>query len=103
MCKNTVNCFFICGKILLNSLKYFTHNRNITAVLSLHDLNMAARYGDYIFLIKDGAVYKEGSVKEVLTEENIAAVYGVKSNVSQNEDRVNIEIIGPLEKRVWNF
>lgn len=47
------------------------------AVLAvLHDLNLAAAYCDRLVLMKDGAVLAQGTVSEVLTQENVKAAYG---------------------------
>ena len=46
-------------------------------VVVLHDLALAARYCDRIVLLSDGMVHAAGEPRHVLTDDNIAAVYGV--------------------------
>ena len=53
----------------------------LTAVASIHDLNMAARYCDRLVLLQDGRVLAEGPPVEVLTPETIESAFGVKSAV----------------------
>jgi iron complex transport system ATP-binding protein len=41
----------------------------------MHDLTLAAQYGDRIVLVDRGRVLAEGGAREVLTEERIASLY----------------------------
>lgn len=54
---------------------------NITALVSIHDLNLAASYCDRIVLLQGGKLVIKGSPVQVLTPENIAEVFQVKANV----------------------
>jgi iron complex transport system ATP-binding protein len=55
------------------------HAEASTSVLTvLHDLNLAALYCDYLFLLKAGRLVVEGPPSEVLTAARIAEVYGVR-------------------------
>jgi len=49
----------------------------ITTVVVLHDINLAARYCDDLLVLDDGAVVAHGSCAEVLTPELLHDVYGV--------------------------
>ncbi|WBM79181.1 ABC transporter ATP-binding protein [Cryobacterium breve] len=53
----------------------------LTAVLALHDLNLAAAYCDQILLLADGRLAAAGTPAEVLVPSVIAAVYAVDSFV----------------------
>lgn len=57
------------------------HHLNITALVSIHDLNLAAAYCDRIVLLQDGKLVTEGSPAHVLTPKNIAEVFQVQANV----------------------
>lgn len=50
---------------------------DMTAVVILHDLNLAARYCDRLVLLDQGRVRATGDVREVLRPELIEPVYGV--------------------------
>lgn len=52
-----------------------------SAVLTLHHLDMAARYADRVVVIHDGLVYANGTPEEVITEKMLKEVYKVKSEV----------------------
>lgn len=48
-----------------------------TVVLVLHEINYAAFYSDYVCAFVDGKIAKFGTVKEVMTKENLRAIYNV--------------------------
>lgn len=50
-------------------------------VMVLHDLNLAARFSDRMVMLKDGLIYAAGQPGEVLTPENVGAVYGVEASI----------------------
>ncbi len=54
---------------------------NITAVAALHDLNLAARYCDRLYMLHGGRVVASGAPAAVLTPALIAEVYGVRAEV----------------------
>lgn len=64
----------------------------VTAILSVHDLNIAVRYCDNIIMLKNGRIFAVGG-KEVLTPENIKSVYGVNAKVIKDSE---MNIIVPL-------
>jgi iron complex transport system ATP-binding protein len=52
-----------------------------TVLLSVHDLNLAARYADHIIALRDGRVVAEGSSEEVLTVEILREVFQVETRI----------------------
>ena len=48
-----------------------------TVILVLHEINYAAFYSDYICAFVDGKIAQFGTVKEVITRENLARIYHV--------------------------
>jgi len=69
---------------IMNQLKQLNLNKNITIIAVLHDLNLAAAYGDHMILMDNHVVYKDGTPEEVLTEEIIKKVYGLEVYISKN-------------------
>lgn len=51
------------------------------ALAVLHDLALAVAYADRLVWMKDGRVVAEGSVRETMTVERIAQVYGVRARM----------------------
>jgi iron complex transport system ATP-binding protein len=56
-----------------------------TIVAVLHDLNLASQYCDRIVLLKDGRLRYQGSPAEILTEEVVEEIYGVRAAVKTDE------------------
>lgn len=54
---------------------------NRSALIAIHDINIAARFADRILLMHEGSIVSSGSPVEVLTSENIATVFGVTSEI----------------------
>lgn len=52
-----------------------------TIVLVLHDLNQAARYSDHLIAMRAGAVIAHGPPSEIITEELVHEVFGLRSKV----------------------
>lgn len=61
--------------------------KGITVVAVLHDINFAIQYSHKVILLKNGEVFNEGIPEEVITNESIESVYGIK--VSRVENPVN--------------
>ncbi len=53
-----------------------------TTIAALHDLNLAALYCDYVYVLKSGQVFACGTPESVLTPDLIRQVYGVWSEVT---------------------
>ena len=58
-----------------------------TVVLVLHEINYAAFYSDYICAFVDGKIAKFGTVKEVMTKENLSEIYGVDFQIQEIEGK----------------
>lgn len=52
-----------------------------TVLMVLHDISLAARYASRIVAMKDGAVVASGTPEEVVTEELLAEVFGLRASV----------------------
>lgn len=66
---------------VLDLLTDLNRERGTTVVMVLHDLNLAARYADHLVAIAKGRVHVSGSPEEVLTQQNIRAVFGLESQI----------------------
>ena len=55
-----------------------------------HDINIAAKYSDKIILLCDGSIYAMGKPREVITEDNLAKVYGVTSKIIDDDGRPHV-------------
>ncbi len=61
--------------------------KNVSAVMAIHDLNLAARFVDKLAILKGGKIYAAGTPKDLISTENIRDVYGVEALVMNNLDR----------------
>lgn len=52
-----------------------------TVVMVLHDLNLAARYSDSLFVMTSGRIVAQGSPDEVITEELLDEAFGLTARV----------------------
>ena len=65
-------------------------------VVVLHDLSLAARYCDRLYLLNHGELYCSGNSTEVLNAKNIATVYGVNSRIQRDTEGVSVTPISRL-------
>jgi len=67
--------------ILLNLIEKLAEQKGFAVLMVLHDLNLAGLYAKRIMMLVDGAIHASGTPAEVLTAENLAAVYNIPVNV----------------------
>ena len=65
-------------------LRRLNRERGLTIVAALHDLNLAALFFPRLVMLRDGKIYRDGSPTEVLTEQTIDEVYGIRVRVEQD-------------------
>ncbi len=65
-------------------LRRLNRERGLTIVAALHDLNLAALFFPRLIMLREGKIYRDGSPKEVLTEETIEEVYGIRVRVEHD-------------------
>jgi iron complex transport system ATP-binding protein len=75
---------------LLNRLK---REKNMSIMIVLHDLNLASEFCDKLILMQKGKIFRMGSAKEVLTYQNIEAVYHTRVVEGEN----------PISKKPYVF
>jgi iron complex transport system ATP-binding protein len=68
-------------------------DRGISALMAIHDVNLALRFSQKFILLKDGVILDHGG-PEVINPANMEEVYGVKVMIEMLEDR---KIVIPLE------
>ncbi len=76
-------------------LKELSEEEGMTVIMISHDLNIAARYSDYVVMMYDKSIYRIGTPGEVITEENIREVYKVESKVIENDERPYVILMDP--------
>ena len=66
---------------ILSLIKKLNELLGLTVIMVLHDLNLAAKYSDYMCVIKDQQVVLSDTPKNVLTEETMASVFSLKTSI----------------------
>ena len=64
-------------------LRAVQQQQQLTVLVAIHDLNLAARISDSIVQLKQGQVYDHGSWSETMTEQSILEIYGVEAYLGQ--------------------
>ena len=74
--------------------------KDITVIMISHDLNIAARYAQKLFILSDeGRIHASGTANEVMTEDIIRYVYGVESSVFDNDGHPLISLEAALSEQ----
>ena len=63
------------------------------ALVALHDLNLAMRFSDTVIMLKDGRIHAVGPPEDVITEENVMAVYNVRSEIYEGRSGCFVHIL----------
>ncbi len=61
-----------------------------TVISVFHDLNLAFKFCDYVYVLKDGAIRASGEPNDVLTEEMIREVFRLDSRIIRDSNGTNI-------------
>ena len=70
------------GVVLMRLLRRLADERGTTIVVVLHDINVAAQFADRIVAVRDGRIAHHGPTAEVLTAENLEALYDTPAVVA---------------------
>ncbi|WP_194542657.1 ABC transporter ATP-binding protein [Paenibacillus sp. JZ16] len=81
---------------VLELVRKLSKHSGILVILILHDLELAARYSDEIYMLKDGEVYASGRPEEVFTCTNMETVYGVKVEVASAKYGLKMTAVEPV-------
>lgn len=72
---------------ILMLLKKLNEEENRTIVMVLHELNNATKFADYLVGVKEGEVIFFGKPLDVITEENLFALYGIQATLQLDETK----------------
>ncbi|MEM0350491.1 MAG: ABC transporter ATP-binding protein [Archaeoglobaceae archaeon] len=74
---------------VMRLVKKAVKEREISAIVTMHDLNLALNYAEKVLLLKNGKIFAFGG-KEVVNEETIREVYGVKAEIIKLDGKMII-------------
>lgn len=72
-------------------------SRPSSAIIAIHDIDIAAQFSDKIMLLHEGKIRAYGPPKEVLTTELIAEVFGVEAEIQAYSGLLRVVIHGALK------
>jgi len=74
---------------IMNLLTEIVQKEGVSALISMHDLNLASLYADRIVMLKEGEIVADGKTG-VLTPENIEKVYEINVSVVNHNGKTRI-------------
>ena len=67
--------------VVMEFLRLVTRQRRLTTLVTLHHLDIAAKYADHVVVIADNRVYAETTPDEAFTEKMLRDVYEVSAEI----------------------
>lgn len=83
---------------VMNLVRRLNRELGNTIVITMHDLNLAARYGDHIFALHEGRIVAAGRPEEVLTTQTLRTVFDVESRLFRDEQTGSLHCV-PIGRR----
>ncbi len=87
----------------MNLVQRLNEQLKLTVIMIIHDLNLASEYCDYLLMMKDGHIYKQGKPEDIITFENIEEVYKTVVVAKINPVSQKPVIFPVSEKRLKNI
>ena len=84
----------------LELIKKLNKDMNRTVLMVIHDLNQAARYADYIYVMENGRINQSGTPEEIITEKMLKKVFSIETRVIKDTEN-NCPYFIPLREAVW--
>lgn len=69
---------------LLEMIRELNQRLNLTVVIVLHDINMAARFSDHIIALKSGQVIAQGNPEQIMQTDVLKSIYGMDLALFRN-------------------
>lgn len=82
-----------------NQFQFFEliKNMNFTVLSVLHDINIASKFCDYLYVLHQGKIYKSGRPCDIVNEELLATVFGMQAKVHHlDNNKIFIEYLSTL-------
>jgi iron complex transport system ATP-binding protein len=75
---------------VMEIMRNLVKEKELSAIIAIHDLNLASRYADRVIMMNKGEIFTKGDPASVFTPQNIAQVYGVESLVEKKNGTLYI-------------
>lgn len=66
---------------ILQLLSQINQIKQTTILMSIHDINLASRFSDYLLGMKDGELITEGTPEEVITKECMKKIFEIDATI----------------------
>lgn len=75
---------------LMRQIKTLCQKRNLLAIATMHNPNLASRFADNVFLLRDGRLLAQGPVSDIMTAEQLGELYEIDAVLVHAHDRSRI-------------
>ena len=83
--------------LLMQQVRDYAREARAVVVMTVHDLPLAARFGDQVVVLSEGRVHAQGAAREVITPDMLREVYRISALVEPSGERgVSIDAHGAL-------
>jgi iron complex transport system ATP-binding protein len=73
---------------IMDKIKQYTKKYQAKTIVVLHDLNLAIRYADTLYLVKKGSVRACGLPEKIISTVMIEEVWGIKTKIVKDDDGI---------------
>ncbi|MDO6838834.1 ABC transporter ATP-binding protein [Paraglaciecola chathamensis] len=77
---------------VLKLLRTLAHQQQMTVVMSLHDINLAASYCDHLCLLNQGKMIAQGPVEKVLEAKTLEHVFNIPCRIRRDDLTQNLRV-----------
>lgn len=75
---------------VMSMIKNIVRTRNVTALVTLHDPNIACYYSDDVVMIKDGSILNYGDVEDIFVDDNLCKLYGELARMDSTTEGLRV-------------
>lgn len=72
---------------IIRLIKNLVKEKGISAIATVHDINLALNYAEKVLVLKDGKIFAFGG-REVINQEMLRAVYGIRAEIVRYDGRI---------------
>ena len=81
---------------IMQRIRWIAKEEGKTALIAIHDLNLAASFADRVVMIHQNRIFSMGKPAAVLTEESLSLVFGVAVKIYHHNGIPHIVLVAPV-------
>lgn len=85
---------------VINVLRRLSEEKNITCIISLHDIDLAIKGCGTLLLVNDGKIIAQGLPEDIIKSGTIQSLYGI-SGAKYNELTCSVELTGKSTAEIF--